>query len=96
MKESQQPLIPVNVIVAGRSYRLRVAPQDEAFVRAAVKRVNDQIAELRRSYAAKDEQDFLAMCLLMYATEKQSIVAESLLDAELKAMMARIDKALKE
>lgn len=96
MKEKQTSLIPVNVIVAGRSYRLRVAPEDEAFVRAAVKRVNDQIAELRRSYAAKDEQDFLAMCLLMYATEKQSIVAEALLESELQAMTARIDKALEE
>jgi cell division protein ZapA len=96
VKEKQTSLIPVNVIVAGRSYRLRVAPEDEAFVRAAVKRVNDQIAELRRSYAAKDEQDFLAMCLLMYATEKQSIVAEALLESELQAMTARIDKALEE
>jgi cell division protein ZapA len=96
VKEKQTSLIPVNVIVAGRSYRLRVAPEDEAFVRAALQRVNDQIAELRRSYAAKDEQDFLAMCLLMYATEKQSIVAEALLESELQAMTARIDKALEE
>jgi hypothetical protein len=32
----------------------------------------------------------------MYATEKQSIVAEALLESELQAMTARIDKALEE
>ncbi len=95
MKEKDKKLIPANVIVAGRSYRLLVEPEDEAFVRGAVKRVNEQIAELRNSYAAKDDQDFVAMCLLMYATEKKSLAAEALLEQELAQMIAQIDKALK-
>lgn len=96
MKEKDTKLIPANVMVAGRSYRLLVEPEEEAFVRGAVKRVNEQIAELRSHYAGKDEQDFVAMCLLMYATEKKSHVAEALLEQELAEMVAQIDKALNE
>lgn len=96
MKEKDPKLIPANVIVAGRSYRLLVEPEEEAFVRASVKRINEQIAELRNSYAAKDDQDFVAMCLLLYATEKKSHAAEASMEQELTQMIAQIDKALKE
>ncbi|MBS1616433.1 MAG: cell division protein ZapA [Bacteroidetes bacterium] len=96
MKEKDTKLIPANVMLAGRSYRLLVEPEDEAFVRAAVKRVNEQIAELRSHYAAKDEQDFVAMCLLMHATEKKSLTAGALLEQELTDMAAQIEKALNE
>ncbi len=88
------PLMPVNVILAGRSYRIRIEPSDEAFVRKAVKCANDQIAELRRTYAGKDDQDFIAMCLLMYATDKGSNSAEAMLNEELEELAGRIDAAL--
>ncbi len=92
----EQNLIPINVLVAGRSYRLLVAREDEAFVRSSVKRINDQIAELRLHYAAKDEQDFVAMCLLMYAADRQGLAAQHVQDAAIQAMIAQIDKALDE
>jgi cell division protein ZapA len=88
-------LVPVNVILAGRSYRIRIAPSDEAFVRRAVKKANDQIAELRSTYAGKDDQDFIAMCLLMYATDKRANSAESFQEEELLELSAKIDAALK-
>lgn len=69
MSGKPEELIPVNVWLAGRSYRIRIAPQDEARVRSAVKKADAQIAELRSHYAGRDDQDFVAMCLLMYATE---------------------------
>jgi cell division protein ZapA (FtsZ GTPase activity inhibitor) len=94
VKETDATLIPVNVIIAGRSYRIRIAASDEAFVRKAVKRANDQIAELRRTYAGKDDQDFIAMCLLMYATDKRTNSAESMLEEELMALSHKIDAAL--
>lgn len=94
MTEKEPALLPVNVIVAGRSYRIKVAPEDEGFVRKAVKRANDQIAELRRTYAGKDDQDFLAMCLLMYATDKRNSTSEALVEEELQQMISQIDAAL--
>lgn len=95
MEEKAPELIPINVIIAGRSYRIRVTREDEGFVRKAVKRANDQIAELRRTYAGKDDQDFLAMCLLMYATDKSRSTNEAMLDEELDELTKKIDAALK-
>lgn len=86
--------IPVNVIIAGRSYRIRVAPADEAFVRKAVKKANDQISELRRTYAGKDDQDFVAMCLLMYATDKRANSADAIVAEEVDELIGKIDAAL--
>jgi cell division protein ZapA len=94
VEEKASELIPINVIVAGRSYRLRVTREDEGFVRKAVKRANDQIAELRRTYAGKDDQDFVTMCLLMYATDKSGNSANAVVEEEIDGLIEQIDKAL--
>ncbi|MFA6059264.1 MAG: cell division protein ZapA [Taibaiella sp.] len=62
--------IPVTLWIAGRGYRIRIKSQDEAAVRLAVKIADERINELRSSFAGKDDQDFIAMCLLMYATDQ--------------------------
>lgn len=63
-------LIPVTLWIAERGYRIKIKKEDEAAIRLAVKLADERIAELRNSYAGKDTQDFLAMCLLMYATDQ--------------------------
>jgi len=65
-----EELIPVTLWLAGRGYRIRIKKQDEAGVRLAAKIADERVNELRHSYAGKDDQDFLAMCLLMYATDQ--------------------------
>jgi cell division protein ZapA len=89
-------LIPVNVWLAGRSYRIRINPQDEEAVRKAVKLAEEKIQELRTQYAGKDDQDFMAMCLLTYATDS-AIYGNShnpLLNKELDSLASKIDTAL--
>ena len=73
----EDELIPVNLWVAGRSYRLRIRRDDERAIRQAVKNVSDKVNEFRNMFSGKDDQDFLAMCLLMYASE-QAIVKDNL------------------
>lgn len=90
MSSQPEALIPINVWLAGRSYRIRIDPADEGRVRKAVKKADEQIMDLRRHYAGRDDQDFVAMCLLMYATENNKGVDEE----ALKMMAARIEKAL--
>lgn len=65
-----EKLIPVTLWLAGRSYRIRIKKQDESAIRLAVKIAEERITELRTSFAGKDDQDFVAMCLLMYATDQ--------------------------
>ena len=63
-------LIPVNVTIADRTYRIRLSPDDEGVVRSTVKLINDKIAEFRLLYAGKDTQDYISMVLLWFATEQ--------------------------
>lgn len=93
----EDELMPINVWLAGRSYRLRIKPEEEESVRKAVKMAENKMLELRNYYSGKDEQDFMAMVLLMYATDS-SIAAMSnpVVQNELQQLTQKIDKALGE
>lgn len=87
-------LIPVNVWLAGRSYRIRIKASEEESVRRSAKKADEKIMELRAHYAGKDDQDFVAMCLLMYATETSAGIADPADVGDIHNMIARIDKVL--
>lgn len=89
-------LIPVNVWLAGRSYRIRVKPSEEESVQSAAKRADEKIMELRAHYAGKDDQDFVAMCLLMYATDNttDAVPVDTSAIKHIKDIIGRIDNAL--
>ncbi|MBS1781736.1 MAG: cell division protein ZapA [Bacteroidetes bacterium] len=88
-------LLSINVWLAGRSYRIRIKPEEEEAVRRAVKQADEQLAEMRTQYAGKDDQDFLAMVLLTYATEGVTgQPSNTLIQHELKKMIDRLDGVL--
>ena len=64
-----QELIPINIIIGDRSYRIRIKPEDEGAVRATLKTINDKIIEFKTQFAGKDMQDYASMVLLWYATQ---------------------------
>lgn len=93
---ADEELIPINVWLGGRSYRIRIIPGEEEAVRKAVKQADAKITELRTQYAGKDDQDFVAMCLLSYAADGAiSTFNHPLLQQELSEMAKKIDAALK-
>lgn len=88
-------LIPITLWLSGRSYRIRIKPEEEEAVRKAVKVADDKITEFKRHYAGKDDQDFIAMCLLTYAADGATGThLEPYLQEELKSMGTRIDDVL--
>jgi hypothetical protein len=64
-------LIPINIVVADRSYRLKIDPEDEEMVRKTIKTINEKIIDYKTNFAGKDMQDYVSMVLLWYATEQQ-------------------------
>jgi len=60
-------LIPINIVIADRSYRIRIEPAEEEMVRKSASLINDKIAEYRQNLAGKDMQDYVAMVLLWFA-----------------------------
>jgi cell division protein ZapA len=65
-----QELIPVNITIGDRSYRIRIDPSDEETVRRTVRLINEKLLEFKTNFAGKDMQDYVAMVLLWYATEQ--------------------------
>jgi cell division protein ZapA (FtsZ GTPase activity inhibitor) len=61
--------VNIHVQVAERQYPLKVQRGDEEKVQRAVKLVSDKLAEYQETFAGKDKQDYLAMCLLNFAVE---------------------------
>ncbi len=67
-----ETLIPVNIVIGDRSYRIKVSPEHEEHVRKTVKVINEKVLEYRTSFAGKDMQDYIAMVLIWYATDVTS------------------------
>ena len=66
---SNSELININLVIADRPYPLKIKPEEEEVVRMAAKKLNEKVKELQGQYAAKDKQDYLAMCALMNEVE---------------------------
>lgn len=64
----EDTLIPVNIVVGDRTYRIRIEPRHEEIVRGTVKVINDKLLEFKTTFAGKDMQDYIAMVVLWYAT----------------------------
>ena len=67
-----EDLIPINVVVGDRSYRIKIDPKDEETVRGTVKIINDKIIEYKTQFAGKDMQDYIGMVVLWYATQQKA------------------------
>src|SRR6478752_6061684 len=67
--------IPLNLLIADRTYRVRINPNDEEVVRKTVKTINDKLLEFKTQFAGKDMQDYIAMVLVWFAREQNEAVS---------------------
>lgn len=65
-------LLPINIVIGDRSYRIKINPEDEEIVRKTLKVINDKIIEFKTQFAGKDMQDYIAMVLIWFATQAGS------------------------
>lgn len=93
-----EQLIPINILIGDRTYRIKSLAKDEEIIRKTLKVINDKIIEFKTQFAGKDMQDYIAMVLIWYATQSasegnnkqlESDIAEALLKLE-----HQLDKAL--
>lgn len=71
-------LIPTNLVIGDRTYRVRIQPKDEEVVRKTVKTINDKIVEFKTAFAGKDMQDYIAMVLVWFATEQNAAISNQI------------------
>jgi cell division protein ZapA len=72
---TQEQLIPLNLVIGDRTYRVRIQPKDEEVVRKTVKTINDKVLEFKTQFAGKDMQDYIAMVLVWFATEQNAAIS---------------------
>jgi cell division protein ZapA len=92
-----EQLIPLNIIIGDRNYRIKILPSDEEIVRKTLKTINDKILEFRTQFAGKDMQDYISMVLIWYATESREnnspLINNDILDSLLK-MEKQLDEVI--
>lgn len=92
----ESEMIPITLWLAERSYRIKIKKDHEEAIRLAAKTAEERVNEMRRTFAGKDTQDFLAMALLLYAassvTEPDELSPSG--KDKLKEMIGQIDTLL--
>ena len=87
-----QELIPINIVVGDRTYRIRITSGDEESLRKISKLINDKILEFKTNFAGKDMQDYISMVLLWCVTEQQSGgIAENDVAVSLQQLESMLD-----
>jgi len=89
-------LLPVNIVIGDRNYRIKVAASDEEMVRKTVKIINDKILDFKTNFAGKDMQDYVAMVLLWYATQVSSGSSAITENREVEDAIAKLNQQLEE
>ena len=92
----QDELIPLNIVIGDRSYRIKILPSDEETVRKVLKTMNEKIMEFKTQFAGKDMQDYISMVLIWYATQQKENTSGFLTDdiiESIKKMEKQLDEA---
>ena len=74
--------IKIKLNVADRVYPLTISPDQEASLRASVKKIEMMTKQLENNYAVRDKQDVLAMCALQYAAQLENQLENKNMESE--------------
>ncbi len=92
---ADDPLIPLNIVIADRSYRIKILSSDEEMIRRVLKTINEKILEFKTQFAGKDMQDYVSMVLIWYATQAKENTTE-IISEDLIASLLKMEKQLNE
>ena len=87
-------LIPLNLLIADRTYRIKINPKDEEVVRRTAKTINDKLLEFKTQFAGKDMQDYIAMVLVWFATEQNAAISNQVDHENISGRLNTLEKAL--
>jgi len=88
-----EELIPINIVIGDRTYRIKTLPKDEEVIRSTLKTINDKIIEFKTQFGGKDMQDYIAMVMIWYATQLSND-KDPLLEKEIAAALTKMEEQL--
>jgi len=87
-------LIPINILIGDRTYRIKTSPEDEEIIRRTLKQINEKIVEFKTQFAGKDMQDYVAMVLIWYATQTSAEKSNPGLEKEMMEALLKMEQQL--
>jgi cell division protein ZapA (FtsZ GTPase activity inhibitor) len=93
---AMQEMIPINIVIGDRTYRIKANPSDEEVVRKTVKTINEKVIEFKTQFAGKDMQDYIAMVLVWFATQISAVQASDTVSPEITQRLESMEKQLDE
>lgn len=87
-------LVPLNILIADRTYRVKANPADEEHVRKTVKLINDKIIEFKTQFAGKDMQDYVSMVMIWYATQASAQAGQMAPVDEISSALSELEEQL--
>ena len=91
-----EELISMSVMIAGRSYPLKVKDSDVDSIQLVVDELNEKVNDFQLTYINKDKQDCLAMALLTYAVDLQKTRQSGGDQPELADRLGKLEKMIDE
>ena len=88
-----EELIPINIVIGDRTYRIKSLAKDEGAIRSSVKTINDKIIEFKTQFSGKDMQDYIAMVMIWYATQLNTDT-NPLVEKEITEALEKIEQQL--
>ena len=89
-----EELIPLNILIGDRTYRIKSLAKDEEHIRKTLKTINNKIVEFKTQFAGKDMQDYIAMVLIWYATQTNSSVNNDELEKQFSATLSKLEQQI--
>jgi cell division protein ZapA len=89
-----QEMVPINILIGDRSYRIKIEPADEEAVRKVTGIINNKIVEFKTQFAGKDMQDYIAMVLVWFATQQTGFSGKEIIEQELEIKLQSMEKAI--
>jgi len=90
----EDQLIPINILIGDRTYRIKSLPKDEEIIRKTLKIINDKIIEFKTQFAGKDMQDYIAMVLIWYATQAASSGNNQQLESDFLSVLSKLEQQI--
>jgi Cell division protein ZapA len=89
-------LLPINIVIGDRTYRIKTTVSDEEVIRKTVKMINDKIVEFKTQFSGKDMQDYIAMVIIWFATQNSSPNESPLITQELANALIKMERQIDE
>ena len=89
-----QVMVPINILIGDRSYRIKIEPADEEAVRKVTGIINNKIIEFKTQFAGKDMQDYIAMVLVWFATQQTDFSSREIIEQEVESKLDSMEKSI--